>query len=91
MPYRLLAPTLEADPLMPPPPEEEPYTKHAGTQTKYRESEAQTEPYAPQYRVPTDREEPELLMLKGLTMGKYDVYTMKLTKLEYCTSGQQQQ
>jgi Cilia- and flagella-associated protein 91 len=55
---------------MPPPPEEEPYTKEAGTQTKYRESEAQTEPYAPQYRVPTDREEPELLMLKGLTMGK---------------------
>ena len=66
----MLAPTLKTDPLQPPAPVIEPYTKEAGTQTKYRESEAQTEPYAPEYRIPEGQGDPELLMLSGLTMSE---------------------
>ncbi|KAG5186888.1 solute carrier, TRAMD3 or PAT1-domain-containing protein [Tribonema minus] len=57
------------DPKKPPTPEEEPYTREAGTQTLYRESDAQTDPYSPEFAVPEGVSEPELLMLQGLGAG----------------------
>jgi hypothetical protein len=47
---------------------EEPSTKDAGVQTVLRESEAQTDPYTPDYRV-REGENPEVLTLSHLTWG----------------------
>lgn len=46
----------------------EPDAKTVGVQTIYRESEAQTVPYTPQYFVP-EGATPEVLLLKGFTAG----------------------
>lgn len=53
------------------PPQEEPeaFTKDVGSQTKYRESEAQTAPYSRDFVLDPDKEEPEILMLQGLVYG----------------------
>lgn len=67
-PHFLLAPTVggENNPLEPNilPPEEP--TRDMGIQTMYRDSEAQTNPYTPNYIVPAGQE-PEVLLLKNLT------------------------
>lgn len=43
--------------------------KDAGTQSVYRESEAQTDPYSPEYVVPKGTD-PEVLLLEGLKYGQ---------------------
>jgi hypothetical protein len=79
-PQLLLAPTGEGEnnPLVPLPQEVEAQVKDAGMQTMYRESEAQTTPYTPEYVVaPGDN--PEILLLKdmtykdGLPIGKKEI------------------
>ena len=72
-PEVLLAPTSKADPATSADdataPGVEALTKTVGTQSKYRESEAQTLPYTPDYTVrPGD--EPEILTLAALSHGK---------------------
>ena len=42
----------------------EPLAKTVGTQSDYRESEAQTDPFTPDYIAPNDGSQPELLQLK---------------------------
>ena len=66
-PTVLLAPTVAAtDPTVPLEDIPEPPQKNQEVQTMYRESEAQTVPYTPDYTV-EDGEDPEVLMLKDLT------------------------
>lgn len=50
----------------------EPQPTHVtvGVQTDYRESEAQTDPYSPEYVVPPGASPSELLQLAALTWGK---------------------
>lgn len=52
-------------------PREQPeeFTKDVGSQTKYRESEAQTVPYSRDFALNPESEEPEVLMLQGLVYG----------------------
>lgn len=64
-PNVLLAPKSE-DPLIPIEEIPEPTAKNVETQTIYRESEAQTIPYTPDYVI-QDGENPEVLLLKDLT------------------------
>ena len=52
-----------------PEPEPEPLTKDAECQSMYRESETQTNPYTPDYVLPPDAPEPEVLTLTDLTYG----------------------
>merc|ERR1719230_104432 len=66
-PEVLLAPTAETDPMQPPAEEPEQRVKDAQVQTKYRDSEAQTNPYTPEFVLAPDQPEPEVLMLEGLT------------------------
>ncbi|CAN0565772.1 unnamed protein product, partial [Ectocarpus sp. 12 AP-2014] len=47
----------------------ETFTKDVGSQTKYRESEAQTVPYSRDFVLNPESEEPEVLMLQGLVHG----------------------
>lgn len=63
----MLAPTIEQDPTLAPVIKPEPKTKEQSVQTKYRESEAQTNPYTPDFITPPDAPELEVLMLEGLT------------------------
>ncbi|CAM9861368.1 unnamed protein product, partial [Phaeothamnion confervicola] len=69
-PEILLAPTAHDDPARPRDPEPEPFQRDATTQTRFRESEAQTDPYEPPLapEVP-GAEPPEVLMLRGLVAG----------------------
>lgn len=67
---RLLAPTLNEDPMEAPRQEPESFTKDVGSQTKYRESEAQTAPYSRDFVLNPMSEEPEVLMLQGLVHGE---------------------
>ncbi|KAJ3413697.1 Cilia- and flagella-associated protein 91 [Chytridiales sp. JEL 0842] len=46
-----------------------PPTKTVAVQTIYRESEAQTDPYSPEYVLPAGQQPPELLALATLTWG----------------------
>jgi len=62
-PEVLLAPLGAAEP---PPPSPEPAAREMATQSDYRESEAQTDPFSPEYSLPPG-EAPELLALAGLT------------------------
>ena len=48
----------------------EPAVKEIGTQSKYRESEAQTIPYTPKYTILDEENPPEVLTLKEMTFGK---------------------
>ena len=66
-PEVLLAPTAKENPLVPTMVDDEPLTKAVGVQTKYRDSEAQTAPYTPQFIVDENNEEPEVMMLDNLT------------------------
>lgn len=63
----ILAPTADGDPLQPPLQEKEPATRTFGMQTDYRESEAQTDPYTPNFILSKNDPDPELLLLQGLT------------------------
>lgn len=69
-------PPLRVDPLAPPPPPQPedslaaPLTRSVHVQTDYRDSEAQTEPYSPEYVV-RPGSQPELLTLASLTYGKF--------------------
>lgn len=67
-PQILLAPNAEGEnnPLVPVDIIPESATKEAGIQTMYRESEAQTLPYTPQFVVPAGQD-PEIVLLKNLT------------------------
>eukprot|EP00604_Paraphysomonas_vestita_P001268 CAMPEP_0174824294 /NCGR_PEP_ID=MMETSP1107-20130205/32751_1 /TAXON_ID=36770 /ORGANISM="Paraphysomonas vestita, Strain GFlagA" /LENGTH=705 /DNA_ID=CAMNT_0016050873 /DNA_START=746 /DNA_END=2863 /DNA_ORIENTATION=- len=65
-PQILLAPTSSENPLIPVEEDPEPATKNAEVQTIYRESEAQTIPYSPEY-ILEEGADPEILMLRGLT------------------------
>lgn len=65
-PQILLAPTTTDNPLIAIEEESEPLTKTVEIQTMYRESEAQTIPYTPEY-VLEEGTDPEILMLKNLT------------------------
>lgn len=65
-PHLLLAPTSKDDPMIPIEAEPEPTVKTVEVQTMYRESDAQTVPYTPDYFVP-EGQDPEILMLQGLT------------------------
>lgn len=67
---RLLAPTLNEDPMEAPREEPEAFAKDVGSQTKYRESEAQTVPYSRDFVLNPESEEPEVLMLQGLVYGE---------------------
>ncbi len=60
--------TIEPPPAMARPRPPTPPTKEMGTQSDYRESEAQTDPYTPEYIV-TDGSNPELLTLANLSYG----------------------
>ncbi len=79
-PQILLAPTSEGEnnPLVPIPVEPEAQVKETGVQTMYRESEAQTLPYTPEFVVPPGQD-PEILLLKnmtyeeGLPIGKKEI------------------
>lgn len=69
-PEVLLAPsTVEQNPLEPPDEGIDGGTKTVAVQTKYRDSEAQTDPYTPDYTV-RPGEEPEILTLASLSYGK---------------------
>lgn len=68
-PQILLAPTVAQNPMAVVEEAAEPDIKDAGIQTVYRESEAQTVPYAPEYFVP-EGTDPEVLLLKTLTHDK---------------------
>ncbi|GAQ85930.1 hypothetical protein KFL_002610160 [Klebsormidium nitens] len=46
-----------------------PHSVTVGTQSDYRESEAQTVPYTPDYVIPEGAPEPEILALRELTYG----------------------
>ena len=76
-PNVLLAPTKVQDPMIPVEAAPEPLVKSVEVQTAYRESEAQTQPYTPDYLVP-EGEDPDVLILKdltfdnGLPLGKKD-------------------
>ena len=61
----LLAPTTTIDPTVPVEEKAEPATREVEIQTIYRESEAQTMPYTPDYNVPPGTL-PEVLLLKDL-------------------------
>jgi len=66
----VLAPTAATNPLEPPAPEQAPaVSRTVGIQTDYRESEAQTDPYTPDYVVP-EGTDPEVLALAGLRWGQ---------------------
>lgn len=67
--HRLLAPTINGDPMEPPQEVQDAPTKDAASQTKYRESEAQTVPYSRDYVTDPEAVEPEVLMLQGLVYG----------------------
>ena len=66
-PEVLLAPTAAVDPGQAPTFEPEAPIKEVGTQTKYRESEAQTTPYTPDAVGPEDGSVLEVQMLAGLS------------------------
>jgi hypothetical protein len=84
-PNVLLAPTKAQDPMIPVEEAPEPLVKNAEVQTAYRESEAQTNPYTPDYFVP-EGEDPDVLMLKdltfenGLPLGLKDLRMVELAK-----------
>lgn len=64
-----------------PPDEPEAFTKDVGSQTKYRESEAQTVPYSRDFVLNPEAEEPEILMLQGLVYGGYlSLFALRLAK-----------
>lgn len=65
-PQVLLAPTAAIDPMIPTEVQPEPTLKTVEVQTMYRESEAQTNPYTPEYNV-AEGHDPEILLLKDLT------------------------
>lgn len=67
-PHFLLAPTAngENNPLEPNTAPPESATREMAIQTMYRDSEAQTNPYTPNYVVPPGQE-PEILLLKNMT------------------------
>jgi hypothetical protein len=67
-PQILLAPTEAVDPLVPCEEEPEPTVKDMEIQTMYRESEAQTNPYTPDFFVAPGAA-PEVLLLKDLNLG----------------------
>lgn len=81
----LLAPTKAHDPMVPVEEAPEPLVKNAEVQTAYRESEAQTQPYTPNYFVP-EGEDPDVLMLKdltfenGLPLSKKDLQMVEFAK-----------
>lgn len=84
----LLAPTSTMDPSVPVEEVAEPVIKHAGMQTMYRESEAQTMPYTPAHVVP-DGTTPEVLLLKdlkyengGLSVGKKELEMIEYARLK---------
>jgi len=66
-PEILWAPTSKTDPLVPPEAVPEPKVKEVSVQTKFRESEAQTDPYTPEFHVAENKPEPEVLLLESLT------------------------
>jgi hypothetical protein len=64
-PSILLAPTATTNPTIPLEDEPEPFTRTAEVQTMYRESEAQTNPYSPEYFLAPGAR-PEVLLLESL-------------------------
>ena len=69
-PEVLFAPNAQADSaLVPPEPEPEPLTRTVECQSDYRESEAQTDPFTPDYVV-REGDDPELLTLAALRFGE---------------------
>jgi len=67
-PEVLFAPVEAEQALELPQPEPEPLTKDAECQSMYRETEAQTNPYTPEFVVPAGTN-PEVLTLQSLTFG----------------------
>ena len=84
-PNVLLAPTKAQDPMIPVEEAPEPLVKSVEVQTAFRESEAQTQPYTPDYFVP-EGEDPDVLLLKdltfgnGLPLGKKDLQMIEFAK-----------
>lgn len=84
-PQILLAPTAAADPMVPIEVVPEPLLKTVEVQTMYRESEAQTIPYTPNFTI-ADGMEPEILLLQGLTaenglpLGKKEINMVQLAR-----------
>lgn len=68
-PEVLLAPTKQQNPNAAPVVYEEPLIKDQAVQTQYRESEAQTVPYTPEYVVPEENPDVEVDMLAELNFG----------------------
>lgn len=62
----LLAPTKQQDPTEAPAVYDEPLIKEVAVQTQYRESEAQTTPYTPEFVIPEETPDIEVDMLQGL-------------------------
>lgn len=88
-PQILLAPVSATDnnPLIPVEKIDDSTVKDVGVQTMYRESEAQTVPYTPEFIVPSGQE-PELLLLKNLTydnglpLGKTEIEMIEYARLK---------
>ncbi len=58
------------DPLEPPQAVPTELTRTVAVQTKYRETEAQTDPYTPDYTIRPGEKEPEVLSLAALSFGR---------------------
>jgi len=86
-PEILLAPTVTQDPMKPVEHEPEPLIKNAEVQTIFRDSEAQTIPYTPEYTIPGDTD-PEVLLLKNLTFenGGLPLGKKEIDMVEYARS-----
>jgi hypothetical protein len=81
----ILAPTADADPLVPVPVEVEKPTKECGVQTDYRESQTQTDPYSPPYAFREGNPDPEILLLERLThaQGLRPVTLLEVQMIEF--------
>jgi hypothetical protein len=87
-PQILLAPTVTADPLKPIEQVQDLPFKNQEVQTMYRESEAQTTPFTPDYSIQVGVE-PEVLLLKALTyengglpLGKNEIAMVEYARLK---------
>ena len=84
----ILAPTATIDPTVPVEEKAEPATKEVEIQTMYRDSEAQTMPYTPDYIVPAGTA-PEVLLLKdlhyengGLSVGQKELGMIEFARMK---------
>jgi hypothetical protein len=93
----VLAPVGNSNAVMEDEEEEEPRTRDQFAQTKYRESDTQTDPYSPDYVMPEggdNRALPQVLMLAGLSQvggtlpcGERELKMIEHAQVATCRSG----